>query len=1257
MLIDETDPGETPRVLVYLQHAVVDGRMVAAGARRVVSKRFEFVNVDPSGIASTAGWAPYLDYRAADPEELELLAPVIERGWVRDDLEQRALDHGVELARAHLDEVRRRTVDRVDRTTAAVKERLESEIRHWDHRANQLKDRELAGKLPASGMNSGRARQRADELEARLKHRLEELDAERQLASSPPVVAGGALIVPAGLLASLRGRVSDEAPLHAQERSATERAAADAVMDAERDLGRQPVEMPPNNKGYDIESKDADGHSVVYRGQGPGRRGRDVHHHQKRSRCRPQQARSAHPGARRGGRSGRSRRPLRPPGLRRGWRAPLQHHQRQPAVESLPGTRREAGMTTKKKLIEVALPLDAINREAAREKSIRAGHPSTLHLWWARRPLAACRAVLFASLVDDPSARPDLFPTEEEQDQERDRLFTLIERLVPWENSNNRDVLDAAWSEIERSCAGRVPPVIDPFSGGGSIPLETQRLGLRVDASDLNPVAVLITKALVELPPRFSGRKPVHPELQGNVHIRSWDGAQGLAEDVRAYACWMNDEAKSRIGKLYPDVAIPGGRSGERATVMTWLWARTVTCPNPACKSTMPLLNSFAVCRKRGREAWLRAQPDRESRSVTFSVEHGPGCPAGGTVNRRGATCLVCQATIPLAEVRKVAKAGDLGAQLLCTVAEGERSRVYLDADDEQVQPAKVDMPTWKPESEIPLISGIFNAPIYGIDRHWKLFTNRQLQTMTTFADLVAEARQRVLGDGGEREYADAIATYLTLGIGRLANRCSSQCFWDPGGEGVMQVFARQALPMVWAYAEANPFSSSSGNFLGQIDYLVEALSRVPGRGEAVVRQLDAAASTEHTAGLVCTDPPYYNNIPYADLSDFFYVWFRHCLRQIYPDLFSTLLVPKNQELIADPTRFGGSKSLAAEFFESGLRHSFANMLALQDERFPMTVFYAFKQEEVADEDGGGHVSTGWETMLQGLLDSGATITGTWPVRTEQPGGLREVGRAALASSIVLVCRRRPVDAPLATRKEFLSALKAELPSALLQLQHGNIAPVDLAQASIGPGMAIFSRYARVVEADGRAMRVRSALTLINQVLDEILTAQEGDFDTETRWALAWFEEQGLEVGPFGKAETLSKAKNTAVNALVLAGIVESSGNRVRLLGRDESQSAWDPATEDRLTVWEVTQHLIHTLLSGGEEAAAALLRRVGGLGETARELAYRLYVLCDRKKWATEALAYNALVVAWPEISRLAGAPPSGAASGRLFESTEGAD
>lgn len=890
-------------------------------------------------------------------------------------------------------------------------------------------------------------------------------------------------------------------------------------------------------------------------------------------------------------------------------------------------------MRAKRKLIEVALPLDAINKESAREKAIRHGHPSAFHLWWARRPLAACRAVLFASLVDDPSADPERFPDAKAQEVERQRLFRIIEELVLWENATNEHVLNAAKREIAMSCGDQLPAVIDPFSGGGSIPIEAQRLGLKVYASDLNPVAVLISRGLIELPAKFSGRKPIHPDGT-RLDTGAYSGAQGLAEDVRHYAHWMRDEAYRRIGHLYPD-ADAGGQSAGKSKVIAWLWARTVQCPNPACGARMPLLTSPVICRRKGREKWLRPDAQRQEKRVNFVVESGP-IPesATGSVGRSGAICFACGASVPLSHIRESARAGGLGAQLVATVADGGRNRVYLNADDKQSAGADLPRPDNVPDSEIPYISGIFNTPIYGIDRHWKLFTNRQLTTLVTFSGLAVEARERAIEDGADEDYANAILAYLTLSIGRLANRCSSQCFWNPGGEKVEAVFSRQALPMVWAYAEANPFSDSSGNFNAQVEYLVEAIERAPARGSAQVLQLDAAA-TIAGSGMICTDPPYYNNIPYADLSDFFYVWFRPILRNVYPDLFSTILVPKAQELIADPTRQGG-KAEAAEFFEKGLRHAFANMLDVQPPEYPLTIFYAFKQAEDVD-DGAGRVSTGWETMLQGLLDAGATITGTWPMRTEQTGGLREVGRAALASSIVLVCRKRSLAAPLATRKEFVAALKAEIPMALQQLQHGNIAPVDLAQASIGPGMAVFSRYSKVVEADGGQMRVRAALGIINDVLDEIANQQEGDFDPDTRWALAWFEECGMNPASFGKAETLSKAKNTAVNGLVQAGIIEQKGNKVRLLERAELSDAWDPTTDPRLTVWEVTQNLIAEIETGGEQAAAELLRKTGEFGELARDLAYRLYTICEKKRWTAEALAYNSLVVAWPEIKRLA--------------------
>ena len=917
-------------------------------------------------------------------------------------------------------------------------------------------------------------------------------------------------------------------------------------------------------------------------------------------------------------------------------------------------------MKYRRKLIEVSLPLDAVNAASAREKSIRKGHPSTLHLWWARRPLAACRAVLFASLVDDPSAHPDRFPTEADQQDERERLFNLIEEMVVWKPSNFPAILEKARKKIVESSDGALPAVLDPFAGGGSIPLEAQRLGLEAHAGDLNPVAVLINKALIEIPPLFAGLPPVHVDPKRPADLGSWTGVQGLAADVRHYAEWMRDQAEARIGDLYPKVDVRNG--GGKATVIAWLWARTVPCPNPACGAVMPLLNSFALSRRKNREFWLEPAEQTAGDTVQFRVRQGAGCPKTGTVTRSGATCLACGSAVPLKDVRAAAQAGGLGSQLLCTVAEGDRRRMYVEATEDQVRASQVLRPEDPLSGDLPKNPRAVTTPNYGLTEWADLFSARQLTALCTFSDLVLEARKRVLADAlkakmsddptplrdrgtGAAAYADAVAHYLGLTVGRLANRSSTQNFWDPGsggsgggGEMVQQVFARPALPMIWTFAEGNPFSSSSGNFLGQVDYLIAALEGVPAAGSGSANQLDARSSAQSgLKAVVSTDPPYYDNIPYADLSDFFYVWLRRCLADVYPELFSTLLVPKSQEMIAEPARQGSWESAAA-YFEQGLREAFAAILEVHDHDYPFTLFYAFKQAETSEE---GTASTGWETMLEGLLDAGVTITGTWPIRTEQPGGLREVGRAALASSIVLVCRRRPADATLTTRRDFLSALRAELPEALRRLQQGNIAPVDLAQASIGPGMAVFSRYTRVVEADGDNMTVRDALTEINSALDVVLDEQQADFDSDTRWAVAWYTEFAFEEGSSGVAETLSKAKNTSISGLVKAGLLDQQGNSCRLLSREELADDWDPATDSRLTVWEVTQHLIRAQEEGGEQAAASLLRAVGGLAEPARELAYRLYHTSERKGWTSEALAYNSLVTAWPDLTTLAAHPP----------------
>ena len=938
-------------------------------------------------------------------------------------------------------------------------------------------------------------------------------------------------------------------------------------------------------------------------------------------------------------------------------------------------------MTPRKKLIEVALPLEDINRESAREKSIRHGHPSTLHLWWARRPLAACRAVLFSSIVDDPSSHPDKFPSEEDQVKERERLFNIIRELVKWENTNNEQVLKQAREEILKATDGNPPPVLDPFCGGGSIPLEAQRLGLEAHASDLNPVAVLITKALIEIPPKFAGQPPVHPDNKGQTKaVQTWKGAQGLAEDVRYYGQWMRDEAEKRIGHLYPKVKITSEMVADRPdlkqylghdlTVIAWLWARTVTCPNPACKAQMPLVRSFALSTKSGKQAWVEpivedspfADPQKalagmgeaqevlsqNQPQVRFKVRTGQGQAPEGTVNRQGTRCICCDTPVPFNHVRSEGQAGRMDAQLMAIVCEGHRGRVYLAPNDLHSKIIKEAVPTWKPESEL-MGKAAVNVPLYGLRTHADLFTPRQLVALTTFSDLVQEAREKVLADAitaglpddgkgindggtGVQAYADAVATYLAMAIDRLAMSGNSLVRWNSVGEKAQHAFGRQALPMVWDYAEPNFFATATGSIHAAIELSADPISHLIG-GVGVTMQFDAtqATNTVHHS-LVCTDPPYYDNIGYADLADFFYVWLRKSLHSIYPDIFSTLLVPKTQELVATPYRFDGDKTKASAFFEGGLRAAFERIHAATHPNFPVTVYYAFKQAETEEQ---GSASTGWETMLEGLLRSGFTITGTWPMRTEMKSRQVAMNTNALASSVVLVCRPRSRDAGMTTRRDFLRALKEELPAALRTLQQGNIAPVDLAQAAIGPGMAVFSRYSKVVEPDGRPMRVRTALQLINQVLDEVLAEQESEYDADTRWALAWYEQHGFEAGPFGDAETLSKAKDTAVGGLVEAGILEARGGKVRLLRRGELDPTWDPDTDKRMPVWEVTQHLCHALATGGEAAAAEIAGKVGALGEVARDLAYRLYTMCERKGWAQEALAYNSLVIAWPEIQR----------------------
>jgi putative DNA methylase len=899
----------------------------------------------------------------------------------------------------------------------------------------------------------------------------------------------------------------------------------------------------------------------------------------------------------------------------------------------------------KKKLIEVALPLEAINKESAREKSIRHGHPSTLHLWWARRPLAACRAVLFASLVDDPSSLPEQFPTEADQDKERQRLFRLIEELVKWDNSSNQTILKAAHDEILKSTDGHPPPIYDPFCGGGSIPLEAQRLGLEAHGSDLNPVAVLITKALIEIPPKFAGQPPVNPAAKKKMTGKGmWTGARGLADDVRYYGQWMRDRAEQRIGHLYPKAKLPQNGGNADATVIAWLWARTVKCPNPACGARMPLVRSFALGTKPGKKAWIQPVADPSAKTVRFEVQSGNGSVPEGTVTRRGARCLVCDSTTPLDYVRAEGRGHRMDAQMMAIAADGVRGRNYVPVSPEHEEVAAAAVPQYAPDTELPEKALGFRVQAYGFTKHRDLFTPRQLVALTTISDLVTEACEQAIDDGATVDRAEALATYLSFFVSRLADLNNAFCQWrsDPAKEHVGHLFSRQAISMVWDFAEANPLGNSAGGWDKTLIFILKFLEMHPvntsgASGDAC--QLDATQlPVTRTRFLISTDPPYYDNIGYADLSDFFYVWLRRCLSKIYPQLFSTILVPKKQELVAAPERFDGDRAKAQQFFEEGSVRAFGSMRAAQHKDYPLTVYYAFKQAETDEDQESSNTSaiasTGWETMLEGLMKADFQITGTWPSRSELGNRMRGQKSNALASSIVLACRPRQESAVITTRKDFLSSLKRELPLALRNLQKGNIAPVDLAQAAIGPGMAVFSRYKKVLETDGSPMRVRTALSLINQGLDEVLSELESEFDPDTRWALSWFEQHQFDEGLYGEAEVLATAKALSISHLAEAGILNSRAGKVRLLRREELPEDWDPSAVDRFTVWEVTQHLIRSLDQKGEKETANLKAKIGGMAEIARDLAYRLYTLCERKGWAEEAGYYNSLVVAWPSMA-----------------------
>lgn len=953
-----------------------------------------------------------------------------------------------------------------------------------------------------------------------------------------------------------------------------------------------------------------------------------------------------------------------------------------------------------KKLIEVALPLDAINEACAHEKQPGIGaHPRGLHLWWARRPLAAACAVIFAQMVNDPSWKWELeHPGEIPPNNlkaswaaSRNRLFAIIEDLVKWKNTTNKDVLEKARAEIRKSwretCElnkehpqaaelfnpDKLPAFHDPFAGGGALPLEAQRLGLESYASDLNPVAVLINKAMIEIPPKFAGRSPINPEARNSRELiaRTWKGVEGLAEDVRYYGQWMRDEAQKRIGDLYPAVEITKEMTadrpdlkplvGENLTVITWLWARTVKSPNPAFRHVdVPLASTFILSSKEGKEAYV--EPVIKSDGYFFTVKVGKA-PAeaklGTTAGKRAAfRCIMSGVPVDYDYIRSEGRAGRMGVRLMAIVAEGQRGRVYISPSAQQELAAVKTNPEWRPDIPLPDNPRDFKTPNYGLNTFGDLFTARQLVTLTTFSDLLAEAKDKTYqnaiavqlpddGKGldaqgvGALAYAEAVEVYLAFALSRLADYGSSIATWKPSGEQVMQTYKRQALPMTWDFPDSNLLGDKAICWSNAVKYTADNLLSAAGVVDAPLgfsMQQDAQKQSLSKNKIVSTDPPYYDNIGYADLSDFFYVWLRKSLKSVFPELFATLAVPKAEELVATPYRHGG-KEKAEAFFLDGMTQAMNRLATLAHPAVPITIYYAFKQSETESEEGIS--STGWETFLDAVIQAGFAINGTWPMRTELANKVIGLNANVLASSIVLVCRPRTATAETTSRRAFQRELNQILPEALDEMTRGSgdghspVAPVDLSQAIIGPGMAVFSKYAAVLEADGTPMSVRTALQLINRFL------AEDDFDHDTQFCLHWFEQYGWKEGKFGEADVLARAKATSVDGVKHAGVVFAAGGIVRLLKWSEYPVDWDPETDTRLPVWEVLHQLIRVFKTDGETGAGKVLAAIQDKAESTRQLAYRLHTLCERAGWAEDARAYNEIVTSWPAIESAATAAP----------------
>lgn len=671
----------------------------------------------------------------------------------------------------------------------------------------------------------------------------------------------------------------------------------------------------------------------------------------------------------------------------------------------------------------------------------------------------------------------------------------------------------------------------------------------------------------------------------------------------------------------------------------------------------MPLVRTFWLSSKRGKKAWIEPQVETVTRTVRFIVRTGDGSPHEGTINRHGATCIICGTRVPFSYLRAEGRVGRMGQQLMAIVAKSRQNRFYISPQFDSTPPLKEEMLRLVQRARETFLARATPHHLtggcchgYGLTTWGSLFTARQTVTLVTFGELLAETQKRIADDGisaglapeTAKSYADAVSTYLALSLSRWMDLSNALASWNTSNENVRALFARHAIPMAWDFVELSPF----GPLAPPTSFFENTSAIVAEQGLASARckvtQQDAASMSDCPArALVCTDPPYYDNVAYGDLSDFFYAWLRHCLGDVHPALFKTLAVPKDLELVATPYRFEGGKHEAREFFERGLAKAFYRMKEVQHPDYPLTLFYAFKQAETYKQAGGAPESSpattsrGWETMLEGLIGAGFTITASWPLRSERRTRSIALGTTALSTSIVLVCRPRPSSSQSITEQQFVAALNEELPIAIRRLREQGIEPSDLAQAVIGPGMAVFSRYARVLQPNGEPLSIRTALSWINRVLEQALVEKRAAWDAPSRWAVAWFERYGLAEAPLETAEALAANEDSTMTLIDEVGIVSVSTGSVRLLTRVELLSNGESIADLRGSVWKTTQCIVQALESDQREVVANLLESIEEESQTVRDLAYHLYNICERKRWIQEALRYNRLATSLAVLSQ----------------------